>query len=43
MRWLIFLGALKIFHEYTLHTGQWFDKCSPIEFIENIADCIGPV
>ena len=40
-RWLIFLAALKIFHEYTLHTGQWFDKCGPIEFLENISRCIG--
>ena len=41
--WLLVVAALKIFHEYTLHTGQWFDKCTPIEFLENISDCIGPV
>ncbi|MXX47991.1 MAG: hypothetical protein F4038_02225 [Chloroflexi bacterium] len=43
IRWLLFLAALKIFHEYTLHTGKWFDRCSPIEFFENLSDCIGPV
>ena len=42
IRWLLFLGALKIFHEYTLHTGKWFDKCSPIEFFETSPTASAP-
>lgn len=43
VRWLLFLAALKIFHEYTLHTGKWFDNFSAFEAAEAIWDFIsGP-
>ncbi len=43
LRWLLFLTALKVFHEYTLHTGKWFDGFSAFEAAEAIWDAIaGP-
>ncbi len=36
LRWLLFLAVLKIFHEYTLHTGKWFDSFSAFEAVEAI-------
>ncbi len=43
IRWLLFLGALKTFHEYTLHTGKWFDSFSAFDAIDAIGDFLtGP-
>ncbi len=43
IRWLAFLAGLKIFHEYTLHTGRWFDSFSAFEAAEAIWEFVtGP-
>ena len=38
LRWLLILAALKIFHEYTLHTGKWFDNFTALEAVDAIWD-----
>ena len=34
--WLLFLTGLKVFHEYTLHTGRWFDDFTATEAVEAV-------
>ena len=38
LRWLLILAALKVFHEYVLHTAKWLDDFTPLEAIDAIAD-----
>lgn len=36
VRWLLILTALKVFHEYVLHTGKWLDDFTALEAVDAI-------
>ena len=43
VRWLLILTALKVFHEYVLHTGKWLDDFTALDAVDAIWDFLsGP-
>ena len=40
--WLGAATALKLFHEYTLHVGKWFDSFTIMDVVRRIQDLLWP-